>query len=458
MIGAYCTACSSPSSATHPTVTKEQEDRSGPRGLLFAGLAVVMAAILAITASAYAMHQARLKAKQLVRDAESVPVTVEPVALSSPVAGTEQSDATTAAFPAWQSSSASPNPAPPRSGMLVVTAIDDPQGDYESMKQIRSIDAKGITLAYHGAKPTEKGQDITDLERLVLAQDLDKAHDYAQLFSRNQPQSIPGTTAITVSREVFTDLSQNRSSAFTFQPEGIRGAISNMVNVLSGFGVSSEHLGGDAELNKVSKVQCTLHREGSALVAFPVLLDDQPTTLPALRAGCSTDDGPAEFYILNQPNYPLMLAWKFGAGSQLQVTKISYPPTAKAADDLPSSHIEQQLKENKKVEIYGIYFDFGSDHLKPESEPVLREIGAVLAAHPDWKLKVSGHTDNIGGDDYNLDLSTRRSAAVKAELVSKYHVPAAALDTSGFGAAQPIDTNATLAGRARNRRVELVRE
>jgi outer membrane protein OmpA-like peptidoglycan-associated protein len=344
--------------------------------------------------------------------------------------------------------------------MLVVTAIADPGGDYESMKQIRSIDADGITISYHGAKPAEGGQDVTDLNRLVLTQDLEKAHNYAQLFGRNQPHSFPGTTAISASKEVFAELSQKGTSEFTFQPDGMKGAIGNMVSMVSAFGISTKELGADAaELDRLSKDACTLTRKGSGLVAFPVLLDDQPTTLPAVRAACSTDDGPAEFYILNQPDYPLMLAWKLGSGSQLQVTKISYPPpAAKAATASASTHIEQQLQENKKVEIYGIYFDFGSDRLKPESTPVLQEIAAVLVAHPDWKLNVNGHTDNIGGDDYNLDLSKRRSAAVKAALADKYRIASTRLETDGFGASQPVDTNATLAGRARNRRVELVRQ
>jgi outer membrane protein OmpA-like peptidoglycan-associated protein len=344
--------------------------------------------------------------------------------------------------------------------MLVVTAIADVDGDYESIKQIQSNNADGITLTYHGEKPKGDSHVVADVSRLVLAKDLDTAHKYAELFGMNQPRSFPGTTAITASKEVFTELSQKGSSQFSFQPDGMKGAIGNMVNVLAGFGgLSKKDLGGDKALESISQDECVLTREGSGLVAFPVLLDDQPATLPAVRAGCSTDDGPAEFYILNQPEYPLMLSWKLGSGSQLQVTKISYPPTsAKSATAGASSQIDQQLQENKKVEIYGIYFDFGSDELKPESTVVLDEIAAVLTAHPDWKLNVSGHTDNIGSDDSNLDLSKRRAAAVKASLVANHHIAPSRLETDGFGASRPVDTNATLAGRARNRRVELVRE
>jgi outer membrane protein OmpA-like peptidoglycan-associated protein len=110
------------------------------------------------------------------------------------------------------------------------------------------------------------------------------------------------------------------------------------------------------------------------------------------------------------------------------------------------------------VEIHGIYFDFASDHLKPESKPVLDQIAQIMQKYPDWKLSVSGHTDNVGGDSYNLDLSKRRAAAVKQELVARYHIVPDRLTTNGYGASSPIDTNNTLQGRARNRRVELTRE
>jgi OOP family OmpA-OmpF porin len=117
--------------------------------------------------------------------------------------------------------------------------------------------------------------------------------------------------------------------------------------------------------------------------------------------------------------------------------------------------IEQQLAKQRKAITYGIYFDFNQDTIKPESEPVLKEIAQAMADRPDWKLTVVGYTDNIGGDKYNLDLSQRRSASVKRALVERYHVNSANLSTAGYGDSSPIDTNDTLKGRARNRRVEL---
>jgi outer membrane protein OmpA-like peptidoglycan-associated protein len=82
----------------------------------------------------------------------------------------------------------------------------------------------------------------------------------------------------------------------------------------------------------------------------------------------------------------------------------------------------------------------------------------VLKAHPQWKLRIDGHTDGIGNDAANLDLSKRRSAAVKAALVTRYGIEGGRLSTGGYGESRPQATNETPEGRARNRRVELRRE
>jgi outer membrane protein OmpA-like peptidoglycan-associated protein len=88
---------------------------------------------------------------------------------------------------------------------------------------------------------------------------------------------------------------------------------------------------------------------------------------------------------------------------------------------------------------------------------VLEEIAGVLARHPDWILRIDGHTDGIGGEAANLDLSQRRAASVKAALVRRHGIAAARLSTGGYGENRPKASNDTPEGRALNRRVELTR-
>ena len=120
--------------------------------------------------------------------------------------------------------------------------------------------------------------------------------------------------------------------------------------------------------------------------------------------------------------------------------------------------MEQALKRDRKVLVYGIYFDFASAKIKKQSSPVLHEIADLMHRNPDWTLAINGYTDSIGGDVYNLGLSKRRAAAVRDTLVSGFQIAAKRLTSNGFGSASPVDSNSTLVGRARNRRVELVRE
>lgn len=109
-----------------------------------------------------------------------------------------------------------------------------------------------------------------------------------------------------------------------------------------------------------------------------------------------------------------------------------------------------------RIVTHGITFDSGSDALKPESGPTLRNILQLLQEDGALRFEVQGHTDNQGGDKVNQPLSERRAQAVKAWL-TKQGVAASRLAARGLGAAKPIDTNGTSEGRANNRRVEFVK-
>ena len=159
----------------------------------------------------------------------------------------------------------------------------------------------------------------------------------------------------------------------------------------------------------------------------------------------------------------LVLSLPMGTGGQVDTLALALIMQPDFARDIVRIDFPQEqpalvsaLKKDCRVEVPGIYFDFDRDTLKPQSERALREMAAALQAMPRQAFRVEGHTDNIGGDRHNDDLSARRAAAVKAALVRDFGVDGSRLSTAGFGARRPVETNATLVGRARNRRVELV--
>ncbi len=116
------------------------------------------------------------------------------------------------------------------------------------------------------------------------------------------------------------------------------------------------------------------------------------------------------------------------------------------------------LSEEGRVATQGVFFDTGSDRIRPESAPTLKEIGDMLKAHSSLKLAIEGHTDNVGDDAANMTLSERRAAAVKAYLESQFGIASDRLQAVGLGETKPVASNDTPEGRQQNRRVELVRQ
>jgi outer membrane protein OmpA-like peptidoglycan-associated protein len=122
-----------------------------------------------------------------------------------------------------------------------------------------------------------------------------------------------------------------------------------------------------------------------------------------------------------------------------------------------AAEMARSLADTGKIALYGIHFDTDKDTLRPDSKPTLDEIGRLMSTDPQMRLRIVGHTDNQGASDYNLDLSRRRAAAVLRALTDQYHIAPARLDSFGCGLYAPVASNATDDGRAKNRRVELVK-
>jgi OOP family OmpA-OmpF porin len=146
----------------------------------------------------------------------------------------------------------------------------------------------------------------------------------------------------------------------------------------------------------------------------------------------------------------------FNGRSFVMVDAIETKALAQTMDTPNADEMVAALTTSGRVALYGILFDSNKAEVKSDSKSTMDEIGKLLAANKSLKLLVVGHTDNVGGFPSNLDLSKKRADAVVAQLVSQYKVDAKRLQSFGVSYASPVASNVDEAGRAKNRRVELV--
>lgn len=132
------------------------------------------------------------------------------------------------------------------------------------------------------------------------------------------------------------------------------------------------------------------------------------------------------------------------------VAPVAAPVVAKAESEL-EPEVEQEVR-TITVRL-NVEFEFNKDTVLAIYGDQLDAIAAAMRAHDDIDLVLEGHTDSRGADQYNMSLSDRRAVAVKAKLVEDYGIPAARVSAVGYGETQPVASNETEEGRARNRRV-----
>lgn len=121
-----------------------------------------------------------------------------------------------------------------------------------------------------------------------------------------------------------------------------------------------------------------------------------------------------------------------------------------------AAQIAKALDQSGRVALYGLLFDFNKATLQPELKPTLDEIAKFMKANPGQKVHVVGHTDNVGGVEFNQKLSQARADTVVAALAGTYAVQASRMRAAGVGLLAPVASNAEEDGRSKNRRVELL--
>jgi outer membrane protein OmpA-like peptidoglycan-associated protein len=334
---------------------------------------------------------------------------------------------------------------------------DSIEGDYTPSMTVTNVDPAAVTIimnAQHGKKGG--GMEGMVIDAKMLRSAMATGPIYRQVWITTDPLVMEGTTSMVLSDAVMYGITTKGSAPLTIvdEVEGAPGSggLSSLMNALTS---DSAPTG--------TPYKGTMTRAEPGTVPFGVLVNDRHVTVPAIHMrGVLDHEGErysSDMLVLADPAFPLVLSHvtsadsKHGRAEGGRVVSINFPdPDAK-------KRMEDDLAAKRPVEIYDIYFDYNSAAIKPESDSVLSELGSIMQRHPDWKLRVVGHTDSVGGSGAgNRVLSEKRAAAVKTTLTSRYGVATVRLDSGGAGDSQPLETNATLEGRARNRRVEIIRE
>jgi OmpA-OmpF porin, OOP family len=126
--------------------------------------------------------------------------------------------------------------------------------------------------------------------------------------------------------------------------------------------------------------------------------------------------------------------------------------------EFTSMELARILNDKGSVALHGILFDTAKATIKDESKGELQAVGDLLKQQPALRLEIQGHTDNVGTAASNRTLSEARASAVRQYLVSNFSIADDRLTTAGLGDTKPVGDNKTEAGRAQNRRVELVKK
>jgi outer membrane protein OmpA-like peptidoglycan-associated protein len=313
-------------------------------------------------------------------------------------------------------------PMMPHEGGKIVTAFANDFGpDAEGHFVFTSVTPQWINLEYtstRGLKST----------RTIDAHDRQKAHVYVTGFADTMPAMIPGTTSLGISGEALVELRDQGSTVLAII-----------------YDTKMRQLKGQLKLAKKR-------------VKVPIIVEDRLLEVPAVQAtgqfGTGSRTAQGQFLFLDNQNNPLMLESivKYSWEDQPRIERI-VRVTAGAS---MRSEMEQALETLRKYDIYGIHFEFDSARILGESSSIVKDVATTLKNNPLWTLQINGHTDSIGDEAYNQQLSRERAAAVESALV-RLGVDPKRLKSVGLGESKPKGKNATLQGRALNRRVELVR-
>lgn len=334
----------------------------------------------------------------------------------------------------------------------------DDDYEHECLSQVTVATAREVVIAT--SCPAGRDRVLTRGSRRVCRADLRTGRIYIATRGPDSPEMVAGTTADLLSRTTLGELHTVGRSWHRHLRLQRRSPLAGFLDLAREMGLDTGGMP-TPPATATGDYEIEMDLQGELLWigadTLHLLVNDRLVPLPVVgaagelhHAAAAEPSVRARLTVLDDPLAPWVLDYEHeGTGYRVRHHKITFP----APDAL-----EHELAEDGQATVYGIYFELGSDALRDESEAVLTEIAEVMRRNPQWKLGIHGHTDAIGSDGSNLELSRRRADAVKGALVERHGIDSERLATEGYGASRPRTTNETLEGRSRNRRVELVRQ
>jgi outer membrane protein OmpA-like peptidoglycan-associated protein len=315
--------------------------------------------------------------------------------------------------------------------------------DRESVVTLVEASPAGVKYRWHHLEIRPHGDTTQGIhDRFVSSADLDTSSRFYELYEPKGPLEHPGYTAFTIGSSLYDRLRATGNGPFSMLSAAENDAAGSIAS----------WFGGGQPI--IVRWRGTLTRESPNDEPFPLLFNGRRVMVPSLHLKADlTSRGERwtpDIWILAQHDHPLFL--------KLTDSKRVFQTVRVDLIDKPAGgSLDSALVAQCRMELPGIYFEFNSALLAPASDNAIASLADVLKRHAEWSATIEGHTDSIGGAKPNQLLSERRAEAVRGRLVSA-GIVARRLKSVGYGATRPRETNTTIEGRARNRRVELVRD
>jgi len=298
-------------------------------------------------------------------------------------------------------------------------------GDYSFVADIEFNNATGYSYRWHMTPPS-RGEGI----RATEIHDVNTARRVSLFYPEHQDCTLVGyTNILRISDALYASLKRGELSDFELDgPES------------------------PLKYNReVFPLAHTIHPV--KIEPAELFINDHLVSVRTIHA---ETDNHWQYWILDNPNFPLMVR---GQGPFLwNLVQLRHPKLEgllkddNVDPDAEARRIIKSLEDTGVATTRAILFDFDKSVIRKVSKPILNKLAVYLEQHPQLRLGVEGHTDSMGGMEYNMKLSNRRANAVKTYLVN-IGINSGRLKPKGFGYTKPVADNSTAMGRQLNRRV-----